>query len=185
MENKHKLVAKITLLQPTTRLSQSQKIILSSNYSSQSVTGESLPLKIISKHEQSPKFVKSSNQRRLFPNPTNWGIPSPSTLKVDLGFESFLNIHLAEMMKMTTLIMLLTLRLTMMYMMMMRRMMLVMMLMILNPGGGIALVLVVSPSLVALLAEVGISSSFYKITTTNTILSIIIKIENNHRHSIT
>merc|ERR1719412_1134974 len=38
--------------------------------------------------------------------------------------------------------------------MMRRRMMLEMLVMILNPGGGIALVLVVSPSLVALLAEV-------------------------------
>ena len=45
------------------------------------------PLKIISKHEQFPKFVKSSNQRRLFPNLTNWGIPSPSTLKVDWTFD--------------------------------------------------------------------------------------------------
>ena len=84
------------------------------------------------------------------------------------------------MIKMTN--MMLFVRMMMMYIMML---LIIMLMMILNPGGGIALVLVVSPSLVALLAEVGISSSFYKISTTNTILTIIIEIKNNHRHNIT
>ena len=84
------------------------------------------------------------------------------------------------MIKMTN--MMLFVRMMMMYIMML---LIIMLMMILNPGGGIALVLVVSPSLVALLAEVGISPSFYKITTTNTILSITIEIKNIHRHNIT
>ena len=87
---------------------------------------------------------------------------------------------------MTTLMMLMRMMMMlMMVMMILILMMKLMLMMILNPGGGIALVLVVSPSLVALLAEVRISSSVYKITTINTILSIIIEIKNHHQHNIT